>query len=69
MNTIMTIGGFGTSACTGTRISGARLRVAEQGVVARAYPQHQLRVVDRVVSPKLVDNSTGVSVSGPRYRT
>ncbi|ODT95270.1 MAG: hypothetical protein ABS81_31890 [Pseudonocardia sp. SCN 72-86] len=63
MNTIMTIGGFGTSACTGTRISGARLRVAEP------YPQHQLRVVDRVVSPKLVDNSTGVSVSGPRYRT
>ncbi|MGD9988145.1 hypothetical protein [Pseudonocardia sp.] len=69
MNTIMTIGGLGTSACTGTRISGVRLRIAEQGVVARAYPQHVLPVVARVALPKLVDNSTGVSASGRRYRT
>lgn len=68
MNTIMMIGGFGTSVCTGTRISGARPRVTEPAVVARTW-QSGLPVVHRAALPKLVDNSTGVSVSGSRHRT
>lgn len=67
MNTIMTIDGFGTPACAGTRISGARLRLVEWAV-ARTE-QFGLPVVQRAALPTLVDNNTGVSVSGSRHRT